>query len=115
MQRIEQNEDLYQELHTKTSSRSFNSRVAQALSSIKQFMVDCQVRGSDDTLQGENACEHTDGRHRMRRDFSEGVSQRVDDEMRIEVKLLELRRPACHGVAPGFLENCVSAGEKTCI
>merc|ERR1719316_1233401 len=28
-QQIEQNEDLYQELHTKISSRSFNSRVAQ--------------------------------------------------------------------------------------
>merc|ERR1719352_1017717 len=33
-----QNEDLYQELHTKISSRSFNSRVAQALSSIKEIV-----------------------------------------------------------------------------
>merc|ERR1719299_197429 len=37
-QQIEQNEDLYQELHTKISSRSFNSRVAQALSSIKEIV-----------------------------------------------------------------------------
>ena len=37
-QQIEQNEDLYQELHTKISSRSFNSRVAQALSSIKAIV-----------------------------------------------------------------------------
>jgi len=33
---FEQNEDMYQELHTKISSRSFNSRVAQALSTIKE-------------------------------------------------------------------------------
>ena len=37
-QQIEQNEDLYQELHTKISSRSFNSRVAQALTSIKEVV-----------------------------------------------------------------------------
>merc|ERR1719298_338064 len=37
-QQIEQNEDLYQELHTKISSRSFNSRVAQALTSIKEIV-----------------------------------------------------------------------------
>ena len=37
-QQIEQNEDMYQELHTKISSRSFNSRVAQALSSIKEIV-----------------------------------------------------------------------------
>merc|ERR1719217_1062337 len=37
-QQIEQNEDLYQELHTKISSRSFNSRVAQALSTIKEVV-----------------------------------------------------------------------------
>merc|ERR1719156_203786 len=37
-QQIDQNEDLYQELHTKISSRSFNSRVAQALSSIKEIV-----------------------------------------------------------------------------
>merc|ERR1719217_1854797 len=35
-QQIEQNEEMYQELHTKISSRSFNSRVAQALSTIKE-------------------------------------------------------------------------------
>merc|ERR1719213_979822 len=37
-QQIDQNEDLYQELHTKISSRSFNSRVAQALTSIKEIV-----------------------------------------------------------------------------
>merc|ERR1719316_2090607 len=37
-QQIEQNEDLYQELHAKISSRSFNSRVAQALTSIKEIV-----------------------------------------------------------------------------
>merc|ERR1719265_997216 len=31
-----ENEEMYQELHTKISSRSFNSRVAQALSTIKE-------------------------------------------------------------------------------
>jgi len=37
-QKIEQNDELYQELHTKISSRSFNSRVAQALSTIKEVV-----------------------------------------------------------------------------
>jgi len=37
-QEIEQNDELYQELHTKISSRSFNSRVAQALSTIKEVV-----------------------------------------------------------------------------
>merc|ERR1719305_1738784 len=37
-QQIDQNEDLYQEPHTKISSRSFNSRVAQALTSIKEIV-----------------------------------------------------------------------------
>jgi len=35
---LEQNEELYQDLHTKISSRSFNSRVAQALSTIKEVV-----------------------------------------------------------------------------
>lgn len=33
-----ENEEMYQELHTKISSRSFNSRVAQALSTIKEVV-----------------------------------------------------------------------------
>merc|ERR1719451_150614 len=33
-----ENEEMYQELHTKISSRSFNSRVAQALSTIKELV-----------------------------------------------------------------------------
>merc|ERR1719313_607385 len=33
-----ENEEMYQELHTKISSRSFNSRVAQALSTIKDLV-----------------------------------------------------------------------------
>jgi len=33
-----QNEEMYQELHTKISSRSFNSRVAQALTTIKDLV-----------------------------------------------------------------------------
>merc|ERR1719353_1451148 len=36
--KIEQNDEMYQELHNKISSRSFNSRVAQALSSIKEIV-----------------------------------------------------------------------------
>jgi hypothetical protein len=37
-QKLEQNEDLYQDLHTKISSRSFNSKVAQALSTCKEIL-----------------------------------------------------------------------------
>merc|ERR1719450_85746 len=37
-QQLEQNEDLYQDLHTKISSRSFNSKVAQALSTCKEIL-----------------------------------------------------------------------------
>merc|ERR1719247_2379668 len=33
--KMEQNDEMYQELHNKISSRSFNSRVAQALSTVK--------------------------------------------------------------------------------
>jgi len=33
-----ENEEMYQELHTKISSRSFNSKVAQALSTIKELV-----------------------------------------------------------------------------
>jgi len=36
--KIEQNDELYQELHNKISSRSFNSRVAQALSTVKDIV-----------------------------------------------------------------------------
>jgi len=36
--KIEQNDELYQELHNKISSRSFNSRVAQALSTVKDVV-----------------------------------------------------------------------------
>jgi len=36
-QKVE-NEEMYQELHTKISSRSFNSKVAQALSTIKELV-----------------------------------------------------------------------------
>merc|ERR1719502_1597866 len=36
--KIEQNDEMYQELHNKVSSRSFNSRVAQALSTIKEVV-----------------------------------------------------------------------------
>lgn len=32
------NEEMYQELHTKISSRSFNSRVAQAMSTVKEIV-----------------------------------------------------------------------------
>jgi len=35
---IEQNDEMYQELHNKISSRSFNSRVAQALSTVKEVV-----------------------------------------------------------------------------
>merc|ERR1719169_238688 len=35
---IEQNDEMYQELHTKISSRSFNSRVAQALTTVKDVV-----------------------------------------------------------------------------
>jgi len=37
-QQLEQSEDLYQDLHTKISSRSFNSKVAQALSTCKEIL-----------------------------------------------------------------------------
>jgi len=37
-QAIDQNDELYQDLHNKISSRSFNSRVAQALSNIKEVV-----------------------------------------------------------------------------
>merc|ERR1719395_486975 len=36
--KIEQNDEMYQELHNKISSRSFNSRVAQALSTVKEVV-----------------------------------------------------------------------------
>merc|ERR1719395_411908 len=36
--KIEQNDEMYQELHNKISSRSFNSRVAQALSKVKEVV-----------------------------------------------------------------------------
>merc|ERR1719169_358522 len=36
--KIEQNDEMYQELHNKVSSRSFNSRVAQALSTVKEVV-----------------------------------------------------------------------------
>jgi len=36
--KLEQNDELYQELHNKISSRSFNSRVAQALSNVKEIV-----------------------------------------------------------------------------
>ena len=35
---IETNDELYQELHNKISSRSFNSRVAQALTTVKDVV-----------------------------------------------------------------------------
>merc|ERR1719453_171044 len=36
--KIELNDEMYQELHNKVSSRSFNSRVAQALSTVKEVV-----------------------------------------------------------------------------
>jgi len=51
-QAIEQNDELYQELHTKISSRSFNSRVAQALSTIKEVVEEKTFLNIADVVKG---------------------------------------------------------------
>jgi len=51
-QKIEQNDELYQELHTKISSRSFNSRVAQALSTIKEVVEEKTFLNIADVVKG---------------------------------------------------------------
>jgi len=51
-QAIEQNDELYQELHTKISSRSFNSRVAQALSTIKEVVEEKSFLNIADVVKG---------------------------------------------------------------
>jgi len=51
-QAIEQNEDMYQDLHTKISSRSFNSRVAQSLTNIKEIVLEKSFLNLADVVKG---------------------------------------------------------------
>merc|ERR1719159_1931342 len=49
---IEQNDEMYQELHNKISSRSFNSRVAQALSTVKEVVEEKSFLNVVDVVKG---------------------------------------------------------------
>jgi len=49
---LEKDEDMYQELHTKISSRSFNSRVAQALSTVRDVVVEKCFLNVTDVVKG---------------------------------------------------------------
>merc|ERR1719158_2704684 len=49
---IETNDELYQELHNKISSRSFNSRVAQALTTLKDVVQEKSFLNVVDVVKG---------------------------------------------------------------
>merc|ERR1719440_1988460 len=50
--KIEQNDEMYQELHNKISSRSVNSRVAQALSTVKEVVEEKTFLNVVEVVQG---------------------------------------------------------------
>jgi len=56
---LEQNEEMYQELHTKVSSRSFNSRAAQALSTIKETVEGCSFLNVAEVVKGGSVATGT--------------------------------------------------------
>jgi len=56
---LEQNEEMYQNLHTKISSRSFNSRVAQALSTIKETVESCSFLNVAEVVKGGSVATGT--------------------------------------------------------
>jgi len=58
-QALEKNEEMYQELHTKISSRSFNSRAAQALSSIKEVVEAHSFLNIVDVVKGGSVATGT--------------------------------------------------------
>merc|ERR550537_1156213 len=49
---LEQNEELYQELHAKIASRNFTSRVAQALTTIKEAVEEKSVLNIQEVAKG---------------------------------------------------------------
>merc|ERR1719456_1602101 len=50
--KIEQNDEMYQELHNKISSRSFNSRGAQALSTVKEVVEEKSFLNVAEVVKG---------------------------------------------------------------